>query len=372
MRSQGLPSPGGALAAAVLLVAACGGAVTPTTGPIATGSATSPAATPGAVATVAPTAAPTAAPTPAPTLAATVQGVANGRIAYGVRSIDGSSNIFSVMPDGTGQLQLTTGAGNHLCAAYSADGSQLAYCADGSGQFEIWTMQADGTKQTQVTHLKGRALFPDFSPNGKKIAFAGAIGADPHTEVYVVDAATGENLVALTSCNGKADGCANDYPAWSPDGKHIVYVHGDDFTADEKPVNEQVWLMDADGGNKHALTTGSDPKDQVPSWSPDGTFIVYASGVGDNEGIWVMAADGSAPVQLTGCPPAAAPPCAAGSDIGPVWSPDGTRIAFLRGFTAVGSNDRPVYVMNADGTDQRRLIEGKHLAAVPAWQALPE
>jgi Tol biopolymer transport system component len=368
MHSHPLPALGGALAAAVLL-AACGGTPTPTIGPTGTTAGSTPTTTPAAAPTVLSTLAPTAAAV-VPTLKPTVEGVANGRIAYGLKGAGGTFDVVSVMPDGSDAVQLTTSAGNHLCAAYSPDGKQIAYCADGSGNFEIWTMAADGTKQTQVTHLKGRALFPDVSPDGKKIAFEGAIGADPNIEVYVVNATTGADLVALTSCKGKPAGCANDYPAWSPDGKHIVFTHQDDYV-NEIPVNEQVWLMDADGGNQHALTTGADPKDKLPSWSPDGKFIVYASGVGDNEGIWVMAADGAAPVQLTGCPPAGTPPCANGSDFGPVWSPDGTRIAFLRYFGAVGANDRTVYVMNADGTDVRRLSEPTALQAVPAWQAIP-
>jgi Tol biopolymer transport system component len=364
MRSQRRSSLGGALAAAVLLVAACGGAATPSVAPVATRATVIPT-------TAAATAVPTLLSTIAPTLKPTVEGVQNGRIAYAVRSTDGSANIFSVLPDGTGELQLTTGAGNHLCAAYSADGKQIAYCADAGGQFEIWKMQADGTKQTQVTHLGARALFPDFSPNGKQIAFGGVVGADAHTEVYVVDATTGKDLVALTSCKGKAPGCSNDYPAWSPDGKLIVFIHTDDFNADETPVNEQVWIMKSDGSDQHALTTGAAPKDQVPSWSPDGKHIVYSSGVADSEGIWVMAADGSGQVQLSGCSPAEASPCAAGDDFGPVWSPDGTRIAFLRAFGAVGANDRPVYVMNADGTNQQRLAAASPtLQTVPAWQAL--
>ncbi len=74
---------------------------------------------------------------------------------------------------------------------------------------------------------------------------------------------------------------------------------------------------------------------------------------------------------MSGCLPDEASPCAAGDDFGPVWSPDGTRIAFLRAFGAVGANDRPVYVMNADGTDQQRLLAGGPiLQTVPAWQAL--
>jgi Tol biopolymer transport system component len=366
MRSPHRSSLGGALAGALLVVAACGGAVAPTAPPRATTGASVPTA---AATIAAATTAPTAVAIAVPTLKPTVEGVRNGRIAYAVRANDGA-NIFSVLPDGTDVVQLTTGAGNHLCAAYSADGSLIAYCSDVSGQFEIWTMHADGTKQTQLTHLNGRSLFPDVSPSGERVAFGGAVGADAHTEVYVVDATTGDGLVALTSCTGKAPGCSNDYPAWSPDGKHIVFIHTDDFNADETPVNEQVWLMDADGGNQHALTTGLAPKDQVPSWSPDGKQIVYSSGVADSEGIWVMDADGSGQVQLSGCAPAEASPCAAGDDFGPVWSPDGTRIAFLRAFGAVGANDRPVYVMNADGTDQKRLLEGTILQTVPAWQAL--
>ena len=366
MRSRSLPTLGGALAGVLLIVAACGGTSAPTKAPAAATAKPSTAASVAAATT--PTV--TIAPTVAPTLAATVQGVKNGRIAYAVRSIDGSSNLFSVMPDGTGQVALTTGAGNHLCASYSKDGTQLAYCSDVSGTFEIWTMHADGSAQTQVTKLGGRVLFPKFSPDGKRIVFAGVVGQDANTDVYVVDAANGGHLTALTSCKGAAAGCGNDYPAWSPDGKHIVFIHQDDYVNDTG-VNQQVWLMNADGTGQHALTTGADPKDQLPAWSPDGKRIAYSAGVADSEGIWAMAADGTANVQLTGCPAAAPKPCAGGDDFAPVWSPDGTRIAFLRAFGAVGPNDRPVYVMNADGSGQQRLGQGTILQTAPAWQAMP-
>jgi TolB protein len=299
-----------------------------------------------------------------------VDGVTNGRIAYGVRSTEGTFDIYSRQPDGTDEVKLTSGPGNSLCAAYAPDGKSLVYCSDRSGAFEIWTMRADGTAQTQVTKLGGRALFPDMSPDGKHIVFAGVIGQDANTDVYVVDAAGGGHLTALTTCKDQMAGCANDYPSWSPDGKHIVFIHQDDYVS-EQGVNEQVWLMNADGSGKHALTTGADPKDQLPSWSPDGKQIVYAAGVGVSEGIWKIGIDGTKPTQLSGCLAADPKPCAAGSDFGPVWSPDGTRIAFLRFFGEVGANDRPVYVMNADGTGQQRLAEGTILEAVPAWQALP-
>lgn len=293
----------------------------------------------------------------------------NGRIAFGVRAADGSSNIFTVLPNGHAQRQLTTGSGNHLCPAWSADGRTIAYCSDVSGSWEIWTMRADGTGQRQLTHLGGFATFPDISPNGRKVVFGATEGADEHNEIYVVDARNGHGLRALTSCAAFGPGCSNDTPAWSPDGTRIVFLHFDDIDADENPVNEQVWVMDADGSNKHPLTSGPAIKDQLPDWSPDGSKIAYNVGSFGSGGIWVMDADGGNQHQLTGCAASDPEPCAQGDDFGTAWSPDGRKIAFLRDFHSIGINDRPVMIMDADGSHQHRLTASPGNHAVPGWQA---
>ena len=300
----------------------------------------------------------------APVLAS-YPGAENGRIAFGVRAADGSANIFSALPDGTGLRQLTTGSGNHLCAAYSADGQQIAYCSDASGSFEIWAMKQNGTKRHQVTHLNAFSTFPDFSPNGSKIAFTSYVDADGSDEIYVVNASNGLGLTKLTDCPGAGTFCINDFPAWSPNGRQIAYVHAERFDGDGNALDEQVWVMDADGGHNHALTTDAPPKDQVPDWSPDGSKIAYASG----PSIWVMNANGTNQHQLTGCGPLDPSPCATGDDFGPAWSPDGTKIAFLRAFQELGIHSRPVFVMNADGSNQHQLVAGLRLDAVPSWQA---
>ena len=187
----------------------------------------------------------------APVLAS-YPGAENGRIAYGVRAADGSSNVFSALPDGTGVRQLTTGTGNHLCAAYSADGKQIAYCSDASGSWEIWSMKQNGTKHRQVTHLNGFSTFPDFSPNGSKIAFTSFLDAEGSDEIYVVNASNGLGLTQLTDCPGVGTFCINDFPAWSPNGRQIAFIHAEQFDGDGNPLDEQVWVMDANGGNQHA------------------------------------------------------------------------------------------------------------------------
>src|SRR5207249_3623353 len=107
-------------------------------------------------------------------------------------------------------------------------------------------------------------------------------------------------------------------------------------------------------------------KDQLPDWSPDGTQIAYHSGPGGSGGIWVMNADGSDPHQLIGCAATDPAPCATGDYGGPAWSPDGRQIAFLSFPT--DPNDRPVMVMNADGSNAHRVIAGPSIDFVPAWQ----
>jgi Tol biopolymer transport system component len=301
-------------------------------------------------------------------VAATYPGATNGKLAFAIKGADGNPQINVVEPDGTGVTALTSGAFFHGCAAFSADGSRIAYCSNESGAFEIWTMAADGSGQAQLTTLGGMATFPDFSPDGTKVAFGGTQPTDAHTEILTVDAATGSTLSVLTSCAAGKPGCGNDFPAWSPDGTKLAWIHLDETNADGDPTAEQVWVINADGSDAHALTTDAPIKDQLPDWSPDGTKIAYHSGPGGSGGIWVMNADGSDPHQLIGCTATDPTPCTSGDYGGPTWSPDGLQIAFLS-FTA-DANDRPVMVMNADGSDVHRVISSPTVDFVPAWQPL--
>lgn len=116
--------------------------------------------------------------------------------------------------------------------------------------------------------------------------------------------------------------------------------------ASDRAGNMDIWVMNADGTNPVQLT--NDPLPEVfPAWSPDGTKIAFVRGArmsGEQE-IWVMKADGTRQRQLT---------FNREDDIMPTWSPDGRKIAFVR-FLLGDPPNGEVYVMNANGKGERNL-----------------
>ena len=138
-------------------------------------------------------------------------------------------------------------------------------------------------------------------------------------------------------------------PAWSPDGRTIVFVSWRDG-------NGEVYAMDANGSGPRNLTQNPAKKDVRPAWSPDGRRIAFVSSRDrhqrmqpglrtppEQSDIYVMNADGSRKRNLTRD---------RASDDYPTWSPDGRRIAFLHGR---GRGRGQLYVVNADGSGLRNL-----------------
>ena len=121
--------------------------------------------------------------------------------------------------------------------------------------------------------------------------------------------------------------------------------------------SHEIYVMDADGGNQQRLTENR-KNDWSPSWSPDGTRIVFSA---DRKGDWVnfeiyvMDADGGNQQRLTEN---------RSDDWSPSWSPDGKRIAF----SSYGDNNPgDIYVMDTDGGNQQQLTNHPRSDGNPAW-----
>ena len=164
----------------------------------------------------------------------------------------GDPEIYLLDANGTNLRRVTAYKGPDVSPTWNPKtNAQIGWVSGRTGLPQIYTMEADGTNVQKLTD-QGYAVSPSWSPNGQFLAFAwirhygpGAPGAQ---DIYVMDITT-RKFVQLTH-NGRR----NDFPAWSPDGRHIV------FQADD-----QIWSMLADGTQQKQLTTVG--RNTQPNWS---------------------------------------------------------------------------------------------------------
>ncbi len=234
---------------------------------------------------------------------------------------------------------------------------------DGSGLLRI--TDAESPESSSGFGESYRDFAPAWSPAGDRIAFLS--GRDGNLEIYVADA-DGANERNLTD-NPGADGRFGF--AWSPDGSRIAFVSDREGSSD-------LWLVNVDGSGLTNLTTRHDvdpagweiPATAELSWSPEGTRIAFAA---HNQGIQVISADGSELVRLSQLHAASLEDqegnvtgtIDVSLDFGPMWSPDGERIAYL-----VGAGE--LHVMRADGTADAWITGGTKGTEVSYFAWSPE
>jgi TolB protein len=168
----------------------------------------------------------------------------------------GHSEIYVCDASGGNLHAMTTGKGPDVSPSWNRKtGSQIAFVSGSTGLPQIYTMEADGTNQQRMTD-QGYAVSPNWSPNGQFLTLAWTRkygpGAPGSSDIYLMDIAS-KQWVQLTH-----DGGRNDYPWWSPDGRHIVFQSS-------RSGKEEIWEMLADGTKLHQLTfTG---RNSQPNWS---------------------------------------------------------------------------------------------------------
>ena len=165
--------------------------------------------------------------------------------------------------------------------AFSPDGRQVALTGGNFARLDV--MNIDGSARKTLHAGDSRALFSlSWSHHGDRIAFSkGPVFQGPGGKVEILTVRPdGSDLKEIT------DDPANDgFPAFSPDGKQIVFRSGRDG-------NKNLYVMDAEGSNVRRLTEGK-WTDTMCDWSPTGEWIAFASDRGGGFEVWLIRPDGT-------------------------------------------------------------------------------
>jgi len=224
------------------------------------------------------------------------------------------------------------GAGGQPPADISEGVPRIVFTSERGGEDDLYSMNEDGSDVQRLTDFG--AYFPSYATFGSKIAFMSYRDDDRTTELYLMNG-DGSNVVRLTR-----DPASDSAPGLSADGSKVVF-------SSTRLGDEHLYVMDADGSGVTQLTREFDSN---PVFSPDGSHIAFTSFRDDDDELYLMNADGTGVTRLT---------TVEGSDYHPSFSPDGSRIVFMSyrgGDVSAGKFDPDMYVMNADGSGVTRLI----------------
>ena len=188
---------------------------------------------------------------------------------------------------------------------WTVDGQAFLYSSGSAAASYLWRVDARGGDSSRLEVAGALAFDPTVARRGNRAAYRQFIG---NLDVWRMDERGNSKPHIISSY-------LDDTARYSPDGARIV------FSTQRGLESRELWLADADGSGQAPLTNGPGVHQGSPVWSPDGRWIAFDSQdrVMARWQIWVIAAAGGVPRQLTSLP--------RGANV-PFWSRDGRTVYF--------------------------------------------
>ena len=231
----------------------------------------------------------------------------------------------------------------------------------------LFVMNVDGSNQTPLTWGSSASWSPDgkriafhASASGASAPMRVEPGAPASdSDIFIADVegllrrrATLRNLT-------HSPATIDDDADWSPDGRRIVYTSRAPATRASNAVNDpsaEIFVINADGRGAPVRVTVNEEEERAPAWSPDGRRILYVARKGGPDfELCVMNADGTGQTQLTDNTV---------GDLTSSWSLDGREITFHR---IVSPGRFQLFTIGADGKGERQITDTPGLNGFPRW-----
>ena len=273
-----------------------------------------------------------------------------------VSNRDGNPEVYVMNSDGSSQTRLTNNSTEEIDPLWSPDCNMILFTSleevgiDDQTSLALYTMKSDGS---DLKRLAVSARGYTFSPDGTMVAFGSQRDEQGH-DIFVVDV-KGSNLTVLT------DTATDDsYPSWSPDGSKLTFATRkpavDEMLPDPRLsyLGSDIHVIRSDGSNLVRLTdTPSYVYNTTPVWSPDGSRIAFLADRDEPflRQLYVMNADGSNQTRLTN-------PSSGVENFR--WSPDSQKLLF-------SNAEIRLYVINADGSHPNLLVSGDSPVVGATW-----
>ena len=220
------------------------------------------------------------------------------------------SEIYVMRLETTLIVQLTDNDSSDGQPAWSPDGTRLVFVSERDGNQEIYRMREDGTEPTRLTEYPGRDIHPRFSFDARTILFNRERGSTAAVYEMSFDGMNVEPVIEAP--------LPLTFPSRSRDGARILLVKWSPPDSGRRSPNTDIALLSAESESP-ALLTRHPGFDGYPVWSADGTRIAFSSDRdGGRQQVFVMDADGSNVVQVTTSETI--------RFARPSWAPDGSRL----------------------------------------------
>ena len=265
-----------------------------------------------------------------------------GRIAYVCQQDKKHNQICLMNADGSDQHVLVAWPlVQSYYPSFAPDGQSVIFASNYGGEFALYEANLDG-EITAIPTVSQEVASPDISPDGEWIAFT-----------IVSDVAA--NVIALTPRGGGEVTIVNTNdgwdPTWSPDGSQILFAGSDEGSI-------HLYVMDRDGTNVRLVTDQTGLRGRN-DWSSGNLLATYIGSAGNHtRNIYTFNIDGSGMKMITD----------GGDNVAPSFSPDGQWITFMsyrdHFWEEFGCE---IYIMRVDGTDIRRLTSNDTCDFQPRW-----